>query len=84
MTVWTHWTQICNWINLVFFSYSREWTKVVHMDEFSSNLSIDLFEIKLANRTLVPVLLDTPLSCDWIAFVSIDCYSSDSPFAESL
>ena len=32
------------------------------------SLSVDLFKIKLANRTLVPVLLDTPLSCNWGAW----------------
>ena len=49
MTIGTHWAQLCNWINLVFFSYIRERSEVVHMDEISSNLSVDLFQGQLAN-----------------------------------
>jgi hypothetical protein len=49
MAIGTHWAQIFNGINLVFFSYSRERAEVVHMDEFSSNLSVDLFQSKFAN-----------------------------------
>ena len=83
MAIWTHRTQILNWINHVIFAYLRERFQVMNMYDASTDFSILLGEAETADQATRPVMCNASPSCLWIALVEINCYPLRCTFLQS-
>jgi hypothetical protein len=84
MTVGTHWLQIGNGINFVFFPNCCERTLVVNVNETSTGCPISLLKVKPTNITAWTVMSDTLAAGGWVTLVCIDLYLTDCAFPKNL
>ena len=72
MTVRADRTHFGDWIDLVLTSDSRNWRKVMNMDELSADRTIRSLKIKVANAAVVAVMNQTSQPCQRTSFIGID------------